>query len=277
MRQPTFLFLLAGLCFAGTVFSQADSSLFKKKKSQFYVTWGYTRAIYSKSTIHFKDVSGRYHDVTGKTANYDFTIYNVTAHDKSDFDKLGDVINITIPQFVFRIGYAFNDKWGIELNYDHTKYVVDDWQNARIKGEIDGKHVDGDTILDPNRFLHFEHTDGANFWMINAVRRWELYKPSDNFALSWVLKPGAGVVIPRTDVTLFGERLNNRWHLAGWIVGVETGVRVEFFRNGFFEFVTKGAFADYRKSLVLGAGNGSAKHSFFAGQLTATIGLRFNR
>lgn len=274
MRQPTFLFLLLSMCFAYTAFSQTDT-LPGKKKSHWYFSWGYTRAAYSKSTIHFKDVSGNYHDYTGKTANYDFTIYNVTAHDKPDFDKLPDVINITIPQYVGRLGYTFNDKWGIELNYDHTKYVVTDWQNARIKGQIDGQQIDGDTILNPDRFLHFEHTDGANFWMINAVRRWQLYTPSEKFKVAWVLKPGAGVVIPRTDVTIFGERLNNNWHLAGWIVGVESGLRVEFLRRGLFEFVAKGSYADYRQVLVLGKGNGSASHHFFTGQLTATLGFMF--
>lgn len=273
MFQPTFLLLLTGMACGYTSFSQTDT-VFKPKKSHWYLSWGYTRAAYSKSTIHFKDVSGRYHDYTGKTANYDFTIYNVTASDKSDFDKLPDVINITIPQFVARIGYTINNKWGIELSYDHTKYVVDDWQNARIKGEIDGKQIDGDTILNPDRFLHFEHTDGANFLMLSAVRRWQLYKPSRKFMVSWVVKPGAGVVIPRTDVTIFGERLNNDWHVAGWIAGVETGLRVEFLRCGLFELVTKGSYADYRRSLVLGKGNGSARHHFFTGQITATLGIK---
>lgn len=256
-------------------FSQTDS--LKKKHKQWYVTWGYTRAAYSKSTIHFKDLSNNYHDYTQQNNYYDFTLYNVKAADQADFDKLGDVINITIPQYVFRIGYSCNDKWGIELNYDHTKYVVNDWQNARIKGQINGRSIDGDTILNPDRFLHFEHTDGANFWMINAVRKFQLYKPSKNFILSWVLKPGAGVVIPRTDVTLFGERLNNRWHLAGWIVGVESGMRMEFYKHGFFEFVAKGSYADYVQVLVLGKGNGKANHHFFTGQLTATLGLKFGR
>jgi len=49
--------------------------------------------------------------------------------------------------------------------------------------------------------------------MINAVRRWKFYEPNKNFGFSYFLKPGAGVVIPRTDVTLFLERLNNNWHL----------------------------------------------------------------
>ena len=274
MFRLIFVFFIFGTSLGSL--SQVDSlKIIKNKKSQWYLAWGYTRAAYSRSTIHFKDESHNYHSYTGKTADYDFTIYNVHASDKPDFNKLGDVINITIPQYVFRIGYAFNDKWGIELNYDHTKYVVNDWQKVRIKGQIDDHLIDGDTILNTDRFLHFEHTDGANFWMINAVRKVQFYNPNRNFCLSWVIKPGAGIVVPRTDVTIFGERLNNDWHPSGWIVGVESGLRMEFFRNGFLEFVAKGSYADYMHCLVLGKGNGEANHQFCTAQLTLTFGVHF--
>lgn len=268
MRQ-TILFL-ALLCNAGTFIAQNDS--LKKKYKKLYFSWGYTRAAYSKSTIHFKDLSNSYHEITGSNNYYDFTVHNVKAKDRPDFDQLYDIINITIPQFVFRVGCELNNKWGFEINYDHTKYVVTDWQKVKISGQINGQSVSGDTTLNPKTFLHFEHTDGANFWMVNAVRKVKIYERR-NLLLSYVVKPGAGVVVPRTDVTLFGERLNNKWHLAGWIVGIESGLRAEFFKHGFFELVGKGSFANYAQSLVLGKGNGTAKHHFFAGQLTATIGL----
>jgi len=256
-------------------FSQSDTiKISTKKNPKIYLSWGYTRAWYSKSSIHFADHSGKFNEHRGKPDNYDFTIYDATAKDRPDFDAIKDVINVTIPQFVGRVGYMFNSKWGIEMNYDHTKYVVTDGQRLHVKGEIDGVPIDKDITMGGN-FLHFEHTDGANFWMMNAVRKFELYKPTKNFIASVVLKPGAGVVYPRTDVTIFGERLNNRWHAAGWIVGVESGLRIEFLQHGLFEFVGKGTFADYTNCLVLGKGNGKANHHFFAGQLTATIGYMF--
>jgi hypothetical protein len=246
------------LIILGCIFklSYSQSELPKISKKSWYVAWGYTKAYYSKSTIHFKDKSGKYHPETGNYNNYDFTIYDAKATDRPDLDKIKDVINITIPQFVLHAGYSFNDKWGFELNYDHTKYVVNDYQKVRIKGQIFGVEMDKDTILEPNRFLHFEHTDGANFMLFNAVRKWSLYKPSNKFKASWVLKAGAGFVYPRTDVTIFGEGLNNNWHVAGWIVSVESGLRLEFLKRGFFEFVGKGSYADYVKALVLGKGNG---------------------
>jgi hypothetical protein len=263
-----FIFTSLLLIFGFISSAQRDSS--KSKFKKFYLTWGYTKAYYSKSTIHFVNNSG-----SGKEKNYDFTVHNATAHDRMDLDKIGDIVNVTIPQFVFRIGYRFNEKWGIELNYDHTKYVVDDYQTARVEGRFDDTWVDSNMVLDPNTFLHFEHTDGANFWMINAVRDVQFYKPNKKFIASWVIKPGAGIVIPRTDVTLFGENLNNDWKVAGWIVGVETGLRLQFLNHGFFEFVGKGSYANYVNAFVLGNGNGRANHHFFTTQLTGTIGVIF--
>ncbi len=272
MRYFYFLFLFVGILFTGS--SQTDS--LKKKNKQWYFSWGYTRAAYTKSDLHFQNNSNKYNEFTGKTDNYAFTVYDAVAQDRPDFHQISDIINITIPQFVTRLGYSFNNKWGIEINYDHTKYVVNDYQKVRVKGHVNNNYFDQDTILDPSNFLHFEHTDGANFWMINAVRKISLLKPNKNFEASWVLKPGAGIVFPRTDVTLFGERLNNDWHVAGWIVGFESGLRMEFFKHGFFEFVGKGSYADYVNSLVLGKGNGKVRHHFFAGQLTATIGIKID-
>lgn len=249
----------------------------KVKKGDFYFLWGYTRATYSKSDIHFIDRSNTYYPETGRYHDYDFTIYDATAKDRPDFDAIKDVINITIPQFVARIGYYFNNKkdFGVEINYDHTKYVVNNYQKVHVKGNFNGDYVDKDTILDPNNFLHFEHTDGANFWMFNFIKRWKLYEPSKLFNVGYIVKPGAGFVYPRTDVTMFGTRLNNRWHMAGWIVGLETGFRIEFLKYGLIEFTGKGSYADYRKVLVLGPGGGKANHHFFTGQLTLTIGASF--
>ena len=111
--------------------------------------------------------------------------------------------------------------------------------------------------------------------MINFLKRWKFFEPSKKFNAGFVVKPGGGIVYPRTDVTMFGTRLNNNWHIAGWIVGVESALRIEFLKHGVFEFAGKGVYADYVKCLVLGKGNGSANHHFFATQLTATLGVSF--
>lgn len=273
-----FLSLLSIETFSQTETAIPSQPISKRlKKGNIYLMFGYTRCAYSKSTIHFEDHSNTYYPETGRYHDYDFTIYDAKASDRPDFDQIPDVINITIPQFVVRGGYYFNNKkdFGIEINYDHAKYVVDNYQTVRVKGTFNGTYVDKDTILDPDNFLHFEHTDGANFWMFNFLKRWKFYEPSKNFNVGFVVKPGAGIVYPRTDVKMLGTRLNNKWHIAGWIAGLESGFRVEFLKNGVFEFMAKGSYADYRNVLVLGKGNGKANHHFFTGQLTMTLGATF--
>lgn len=273
MKRALFSLLLGTLFFS--LLSQENTAEVKRKKGSLYFSFGYTRAWFSKSTIHFSDHSNTYHDFTQRSNNYDFTIYNAKASDRPDFDHIKDIKNISVPQYVYRIGYYFNNKkdLGIEINFDHTKYIVNDWQRVHIKGQFNGTPVDKDTTLNPVNFLHFEHSDGANFLMLNLVKRWKLVD-LPKFNVGWVVKPGAGMVIPRTDVTLFGERLNNRFHVAGWIVGVESGFRTEFLKHGFFEFVAKGSFADYMQVLVVGRGS-RAHHHFYTAQLTATLGFMF--
>lgn len=279
-RFFVFVFFMFGFAGFKTILAQTEAlKTAKPFKSNLYFSWGYNRAWYSRSTIHLKDLSNTYYSETDRYHYYDFKIVNAKAHDRPDFEQIKDVINITIPQFVSRLGYYFKKRpdIGIEINYDHAKYVVTDYQTARVEGQINGKPVNTDTILNPDNFVHFEHTDGANFWMVNFLKRWQLYKTPKNNLLnvSYVVKSGGGFVYPRTDVTIFGTRVNNRWHIAGWVAGVETGLKLDLYKHFMFEFTAKGVYADYRKVLVLGLGGGSAHHRFFAGEVIGTFGYQF--
>lgn len=270
-----FLFaLLAIISQAGSSQSISDSILTRKKGS-FYLLWGYNREVYTKSTIHFQnDGDPSRFDEFGV---YDFTLYNVKAHDRPNFEAIPDIANFTIPQFNFRIGYFFNnDKdWGIELNYDHPKYVVTDYQTAHIEGTILGHYVNKDTVLDPH-YIHFEHSDGANFIMIMPMKRWKLQTKNGKHNIGFVFKPGLGVVYPRTDVTLFGNRINNNWKVAGVIVGVEGAVRAELYRHFVIEFAGKLAGANYINCLVQGKGNGKATHKIGAAECILSVGYQFD-
>jgi len=237
----------------------------KKGKGTFYASWGYNLDWYSKSDIHFRN-SG--------TDNYDFTLYKVRAKDRPGFDQIISW-EITVPQYVYRLGYYFNDKhdMGVEFNFDHSKYVMVQDQTVRIKGQIHDQILDKDTILGTD-FLKFEHTNGANFMMGNFLKRINFYHSADKkHWLSAVAKFGAGIVIPKTDVTLFGNQLDNRFHIAGWIAGSETGIRYDGFKHFFAEATLKGTFANYSDVLVIGTGK--ASHSFWTGQLILNAGFQF--
>lgn len=263
--QLFFLLHLVSSCFSQT-----------KEKGSVYFGWGYNRDWYSKSDIRLQNTNPQF--INGRDYTYDFTVYDAKAKDRPDFNQISDVANITIPQFGFRVGYFFNNRqdFGVELNYDHAKYVVTNYQKVRIKGQINGEYFDKDTILDPDNFLHFEHTDGANFWMVNFIKRWKFLESNNkrnNIGL--IVKPGFGIVYPRTDVTIFGNRINNEWKVSGIIAGLEAGVRIEFLRNGFLEFTGKGAYANYINAIVQGKGYGKASHKFWVAEAILMLGYQF--
>lgn len=274
MKKNLFSYL-AFFCFSSTVFLAQESKQTSSSKGNLYLLWGYNRDFYSKSTIHFQN-NGNVNsdDVTG---NYDFKVIGVTAHDRPQFEKIYDIKNITIPQFSIRLGYYFNNSKneGIEINYDHAKYIVDDWQTARFEGQIMNQNVSKDSILDP-RFFHFEHSDGANFWNLNYMRRWNLVKTAQaRHRLQAIVKAGAGFVLPRTDATLFGKRVNNDWKIAGICVNIETGFRAELWKRFVCELTGKGLALDYMSCFVQGKGNGKASQRFLASEIIFTFGWQF--
>ena len=107
MRLSLFLVFVV----ASHLFSQNDSlKISTKKKGTLYFSAGYTRVWFSKSDIRFVDRASTYHPETGYNHNYDFTVYDAEAHDRPDFDKIPDIVNFTVPQYAYRLGYYFNNK-----------------------------------------------------------------------------------------------------------------------------------------------------------------------
>ncbi|TND09198.1 MAG: hypothetical protein FD123_1601 [Bacteroidetes bacterium] len=236
-------------------------------KGLFYIAWGYNANRYSKSTLHFFDESG----------DYDFTLHKMTARDRP---QLRDIFRVqpSIPQYGYRMGYYFpQSDWGVEMNFDHAKYIVNDYQTVRLTGRIGDLTFDKDTLVDPGNFMHLEHTDGANFLLANIMRRWQLAaSPGQKLRLSGILKAGAGIVIPRSNVILWGVNSNRCFHIAGQIAGVETGARLDYYGRYFVLFLeatAKGSLANFNK--VLGVGDGLVSHRFATASLLLHGGLAF--
>ncbi|RYY56346.1 MAG: hypothetical protein EOO09_06925 [Chitinophagaceae bacterium] len=234
-----------------------------------YLQWGYNVDAYSRSNIHFRMSNGD-----------NFTLHRAKAHDSGDFDAvLKKPVEISIPQYNYRIGFYLDEKRSraIEINFDHTKYILSDWQKVRITGTIDGESVNGDSILNPQQFLHFEHSDGANWLHINYVH---LGKLLGNHAgtrdiLRYIYKAGAGINIPRSDIRYKGERLNNDFHIAGYNLGVEGGLRFYPLKNLFIELTGKSGYVRYVNALantVAMKGN-RVTHGFAYVEAIATIGI----
>lgn len=237
-----------------------------------FLYWGYNRAQFTRSDIHFQG--------TG----YDFTLYDVAAKDKPEAFTLANYFkpaNIWIPQYNYRAGWFVNGHWSLSLGLDHMKYVVQGGQRVRASGHI-GQELPGgggpgadlnDVELTPD-FLTYEHTDGLNLLSVDL----------DHYSLLWAGGNGrhalyftegilAGPVIPRTDVRLLGEGLNNRFHLAGYGLGAQLGLFALFHDRLFLRANARAGFINLPDVLTTGQGQDRARQHFWFVQENVVLGV----
>jgi hypothetical protein len=238
MRKIAAIILLLSVC------NSSDAQTKTKRIDGMYFQWGYNMEWYTRSNIHFKMQNGDH-----------FTLEKAKGRDKPDFEAIyknpGD---ISIPQYNYRLGFYLNHSHtkAIEVNFDHIKYVVKDAQTVHVSGVLDGKSVNGDSVLNAARFLHLEHTDGGNLLHINYVQQRNLLKTADKkrALINFIWKAGAGINIPRTDFTFRGDRLNNNFHVAGFNISAEAGARIYPFKHIFLEFTGKSGYVNYLNALA---------------------------
>ena len=230
-----------------------------------YLSWGYNRDWYTRSDIRFRN--------TDPNNSYDFTFLNAHASDKPDFKDFWRFNSLTIPQYDLTVGYLFGDKHdlGVEISWNHLKYVVDDNQIMHVTGNIHGRPLDLDTLVTPD-FVHLQHTNGNNYLMVNLVKRWKLVV-GRHLQLSAIGKVGGGPMISYTISTVLGSHQEGPFHYHGWVVGSSAGLRVDIFRYLFLQSDVQGAFADYTNTYLGADKRGRATHVFGSGQLIWAFGF----
>lgn len=257
----------------GSVSCSAQSSLSTPikipslAKGTFYFSWGYNHETYSRSTIRFQNTT---------TDNYDFTIANAHAHESPDMHDFWRITYLTIPQYQMNGGYYFKNKngWGIELSWDHLKYIVDDYQRVHIQGNIRGEAVDKDTILTPS-FLHLQHTNGNNYLMINAIKKWPVWQ-GKHFSLDAVTKAGAGMLYSVTISTILGSSdQKGHFHPQGWVVGTTAGLKLTIYKRFFVQGDGQLAFANYTGAEIGADRVGRATHHFISYAYMYRFGMNF--
>jgi hypothetical protein len=241
------------------------------KKGSFYLYWGWNREAYTKSDITF----------WGKS--YDFKLDNVIANDRQSLYRSSLYLNpstMTIPQYNLRFGYYFKDKYEISIGADHMKYVMKNYQNVNMNGHIensgtpyDGEYKDHNMNLDPS-FLLFEHTDGLNY--LNAeVRRSDALVNVKYFNLSTAYGAGAGVLVPRTNTTILGNRRHDEFHLAGYGISLVGAVKLNFFKYFFIQSEAKYGFIHMPDIRTTYDKSDHAKQHFFFMQYNIVFGAQF--
>ena len=235
----------------------------KKHTGSIYFSWGYNKEWYTNSTLSVKQSS----------LGNDYQFLHVTAHDHPGWDEGLFSKALSIPQYNYRLGYYFNDKQdlAIEINFDHTKYLIADGQSVHMVGTQNNTHVDQQVPFSQANGFYYYLNNGANFLLFNFVKKYPLYKAKNNhFKLDITGKAGIGPVIPHVQNSLFGQINNQGFQFGGWNTGLETALRATFMRYGYIEFAQKVDYARYSNLVVY---EGTAKQNFGTYELILSIGF----
>ena len=263
-----------------TAFSQSIP-----RKGKYFVYWGYNRSAYPTSDISFKG------------PGYDFTLNKVTASDApTSFDGFETYFNpslFSIPQFNLHAGIFIQDNLSLSLGWDHMKYVVDDYQNSHITGNILGqvsnpgiavnpKYVgsfsNAPVVINPTDFVDYEHTDGFNYAALELDHYTNLWRAKKKYMqLEWINGVGIGVVVPRSDVRLFTVGQNNFWNLAGAGASIKTGLRLNLTKRLFFETSLKGGYTDLWDVHTTGRSVDQASQAIWFGEWFWALGFNFGK
>lgn len=230
-----------------------------------YFSWGYNGEWYSRSTVHIKQES------IGDVYN----MVQVNAHDHKGWDEGIFDQQLSIPQYNWRIGYFFNDDkdLGVELNFDHTKYIITEGQYVRFRGTHNGAPIDQDLLFSQPMGFFWYLNNGANFLLFNIVKRQAIYHTDDNyFGVDILGKFGVGPVVPHVQNSLFGHPNMQHFQLGGWNTGLETAVRVTLLRYAYIEFAQKVDYASYSGLKIY---NGTARQAFGTYELILSAGVAF--
>lgn len=230
------LFLTLNILFLNSGIGQ-ENAFAPNKKGNLYLFWGWNRANYSQSDIHFWG------------NNYNFTLDNVVARDRQSPFSTRIYLNpknLTIPQTNLRIGYYFKDKYQVSVAVDHMKYVMVNDQTVNMTGEIaNGMGYDGSYNATPTQltrdFLLFEHTDGLNY-LNSEIRRSDVLYTKKWFTISSQYGAGLGVLMPKTNCTLMDFNRNDEFHIAGFGVSAVGALNFNFFKYFFIQAEFKSGF-----------------------------------
>jgi hypothetical protein len=257
------------LVFAIPVFSMAQTKS-RERKGEFYFSWGYNTEWYTHSNVR----------IDQPALGNDFTFRDITGHDHRGWDEQLFTKALTIPQYNYRLGYIFNKKkqLGIEINFDHTKFLFGDDQLVHIVGKINNKAYDGHVIFrdngtaDSSSFYYLNN--GANFLLFNIVKRWRLLaNKKQTIQIDGFGKAGIGPVIPHVENKFFDQPKNDpHFQFGGWNIGAEGAIRATFFKYIYLEYTNK---LDYARYSGLKIYEGTARQAFGTYEMMLNLGLSF--
>ena len=252
------------------------------KNGTLYLSGGYHRDWYSKSDIHIK---GMYNQDSGIPAEargkeYEFILLGTRAEVKPVIKSIEEW-DLNLPQFYYKLGYLFYNEniIGLELGFDQLNYVMKSDQWIRVQGVMyDSTKNEVDSLdrsmLVNDQFVKYEHS-GLNYLMLSFVRGMHIWRTrTEMHSLQCLVKPGVGIAIPHTLISLYGNNMKQGYHVAGYVAGLEVAFRYVYAEQVFIETGAKGSYVNLSNiKTVEGA---SAHQTFTSFQWMVSIGYQFH-
>jgi len=216
----------------GLLLLLSDVAMAADHSQRWYFMWGYNRALYQNSDIHFKG------------DGYDFTLLDVKGDDlPSSFDWKYLFPDVTIPQTVSKVGYYLDKNHRISFGVDHMKYRVRVDQSVKKTGlDYLGGSGDGSAATEQllsSSYLKYEHSDGLNYINLGLDSLDSVWR-SGSLEFSTFYGLDVGFVLPRSNVTLGPNNARyDEFHLAGYGAAVSVGVVLDLGKNWFVQFAAK--------------------------------------
>lgn len=276
MKKIILFTAFFSICFLSIANAQEEGKRQDKytdhNKGKFFVSWGGNRESYTTSDVNFR----------GK--DYNFTLDNMTAHDKPKGWHV-DYINparMTIPQTNFRMGYFINDHYSIAIGVDHMKYVMTQNQTVNVTGtiaigsEFDGVYNNTPTVMS-EKFLMYEHTDGLNYVNTEFSRHDDIsslfkIRNTDQIQVNLTEGFGVGLLYPKTNTTLLGKERHDDFHVSGYGTSLKAGLNVTFFKHFYIQGELKGGYINMQDIRTTQSIEDSASQDFFFFQRLIAFG-----
>ncbi len=250
--------------------SPSKNSTKKVRKHELYFSWGYNKEWYTNSNV----------SVSQPALGNSFTFTNVKGVDHPGWENEQFFTKaLSIPQYNYRLGYFIDrDKgWGVEINFDHTKWLFPNNQMVHIKGMIHNQPFVGsvnfaDSVAGSDSSSYHYLNNGANFLLFNVVKRWHIWSnKKQTIRVDGLGKLGVGPVIPHVQVKYFDQPQNDQhFQLGGWNVGLEGDLKVTFFHYVYLEYANK---VDYARYTNLKIYQGTDKQAFGTYEMILNLGV----
>lgn len=213
------------------------------QKGNIYFYWGYNRAAYTKSNLHFNG------------PGYDFTFEHAKSHDRQEKNILTYInpATISIPQFNMRLGYNFWNHYSISIGTDHMKYIMQDDQTVTMTGTIapgtdpywSGTYLHTPTFL-AHDHIHYENSNGMNYVSVRGSRidQWYKTKKTGWFALTTIFSVSGGMIVSFNDWHFGGVNTIATVSASGFGFAGHAGLRLEFWKHIYLQTNVSGGFID---------------------------------